>query len=334
MIDHPPAIVQVRQALDLRLHINGEQVENPLPRDFLSMPPVLRATVTVGELRTYLPAEYRPVPDGLLASLLYANLPGFPGALMAGTIKKGWLYTSNGQFTVPGDWNKRDNIIHALAGGGNGGDGWWDALPNGDILSANGGGGGGGGAWAALINAVLQFHALLDLVVAPGGTSSTSTWFSATDVLLAKSGAMGFGSSGGAGGTAASSVGDQANDGGNGDSTGNTAGGRGGGAGGPHGAGTYDGDAGYGGASGSTALGGDRTGGDGVDGPAGGFDPKGKVNAGSGGGGYLGFSDQASGGNGGLYGGAGGGGGATFDVTRPGGLGRQGCLLLINNTRA
>lgn len=339
MLEHPPAIIQVRPALDLRLHINGEQVDNPLPRDFLAMPRVLRATVSLKELRRYLPAEYRLVPDGLLAGLVYANLPGFPGAIMAGNarIKKAWLYVSNGQFQVPGDWNRRDNISHAVGGGANGQTGVVQG--SGNLAVAQGGPGGGGAAWAMVQNRNLPAWDMLDVVIAPGGTSSSPTWFMETNVLLAASGAMGSGGTGGQGGQASSSVGDQANSGRGGDGTSqsvgssaSSSGGRGGGAGGPHGDGTYDGDAGQGGAAGAL---GNIDGGNGVDGPAGGFNPGEDINAGSGGSGFLGFSDPLPGGNGGYYGGGAGGGGATvFGGVRIGGQGRQGCVLLINNTEA
>lgn len=335
-----PAIIRPHETVELRLHVNNADAGHSLPRDFLALPPVLRQAVSAVELRKLLPEPYRLLPDSMLLSML----GGLPGPLMAGGIKVGWLYVTDDTFTVPSDWNKDDNIIHALGAGGNGRPTTQNGIfPN----EYYGGPGGGGSAWAALVNLVA---AIGDQFAADVGTAATQdTSFGSSALLLAQGGANGGNISGGSGtggqgGQASTSVGTLKSNGGDGGSlsgSGTTCAGRaGGGAGGPHGDG---GDGGTTGGGGDAGFGGvpdpqaDGDGGDGIDGPAGGFNPGAPVNAGSGAGGAWGVqgtSDSINGKNGGRYGAGGGGAGADFVpfFTRgAAGSFSQGCVLVVNN---
>lgn len=319
----PPAIVQVRPALDLRLNLNGEDGASGLPRDFLAMPPLLRATVPLAEIRRWLPAEFRRIPGDLLSDLVYAVVAGLPGAHMAGAIKKAWLYTAPGQFLVPGDWNKRDNVIHALGCGGNG-----QGAQRASLGGNYGGGGGGGGAWSVFYNYVLTKHDFLD--VSPGQPTEVimapiesdnpdDTWFINATTLLAPSGKSGdaleSGESKGGNGGSASIYSHASNAGAKGDNTNDELGGEGGGAGGKNGPGI-----------GQSADGG-------VDYDTSWLDPKvsAKVNARPGyGGAGGGFSGRLAGDPGHEYGGGGGGGGVDGGYFL-GGQGSTGIILIINN---
>jgi hypothetical protein len=367
VFDLPPAVIETRPVLDLALYVNGENCGPCLPGDFLSLPAVLRATVAVADLLPWLPEPYRLLPDHMLADVLYAAMPGLPGPLMAGGAKKAWLYTASGQFVFPGSWNKRDNIIHGLGPGGWGRGGFISGL--GERYT---GGGGGGAAWAANVNREYASGFIADLQVGePGATinsAGTATWFEGTGVLLAAAGGntpavSGGVANGGTGGQLSSSVGDFRSSGGNGSngtslgsnefSVGHAA--AAGVAGGPNGNGEAAtvpnggrADAGFGGAAGGVGPndGDNLPGGDGVDGPAGGFNPKKKINAGPGGGGCGGLSltvagfqrptSARNGKTGGQYGGGGGGGCVDLNqvnqtVLGSGAAGRQGCVFLINN---
>ena len=304
----PPAIIQARPVVPYTLHVNGEDAAR-LPDDLMSMPAALRALVRPSEVRPYLPAEYRRLPSGLIVSLL-GNIGGLPGVVMAGGIKAAYLYTADGTFATPGDWNKNDNRIHALGMGGDGA----DAVDYTFIGGTAGGAGGSGGAWAWLVNYVLDFGNSYSVTVA---TTTGDTWFEATDVLLAKSGTSATSESGPAGGSAASCVGDLAYSGGNGEngqsaSSSNRRGGYGGGAAGPDGAGgTPTGNGG----EGETIW--DRK-------------APGVL---SGDGGQYGYSDPLPGEDGHYYGGGGGGGGSRYSplLLQPGGDRAGGCVLILNN---
>lgn len=150
--------------------------------------------------------------------------------------------TSTGSWTVPADFSSLVSI--EAIGAGSGGD-------TGGVF--NGGGGGGGGAYAAITSlAGLSAGATVYVSIGAGGGAGSGggdTWFngstnaapaSTTDGVLAKGGANGASSTGGAGGSGASSIGDttySGGDGGNGASFGSTSGG-GGGTAGPSGAGS------------------------------------------------------------------------------------------------
>jgi hypothetical protein len=235
---------------------------------------------------------------------------------MGGATRKAYLYTADGTFVVPGTWNKRDNIIHAIGRGGNGRAGVAFALI--DQTAYVGGGGGGGGAWAALVNAVLTFGLSLDVSV------TSSVFFGNSGLLLADNGQnapsiSGGSASGGDGGAVLDSVGDLVNAGGNGASRSQalspTAGGGGGGAGGPNGTG----------GNGSAQNQGQADGGSTAP-----LDPRGKVTAAPGDGGQGSFTDESAGHDGLAYGG-GAGGGAGSDAGSDGGTGAPGCVLIINN---
>lgn len=307
----PPklAIIAVRPVLAVNLRINGEDACARLPRDLLAMPRSMRALVRPSEIRPYLPREYRRLPSGLLGALL-GNVGGLPGVVMAGGVKTADIFTETGTFTVPGSWNKNDNAIHALGKGGDGA----DAVDYTFIGGTAGGGGGGGGAWAWLENADLTLNEDYTVTVA---VSSGDTWFSATDELLAKSGATASSEAAAAGGSSASCVGDLAYSGGSGEngqsaSASNRRGGYGGGAAGPDGAGSTPGSNGT---TGQDA-----------------WDTKAPTVL-SGGGGHYGFSDPLPGDPGDDYGGGGGGGGSRYSPLslQPGGDGAQGVVLILNN---
>jgi hypothetical protein len=309
----PPAIVQARPVVPFALHVNGEDAAR-LPDDLMAMPVALRALVKPSEVRPYLPDEYRRLSDAWLVGLL-GNIGGLPGVIMAGGIKTAWLYTADGTFEVPGDWNKNDNRLHSVGRGGNGGQS--EVLDA--IESTAGGAGGGGAGYASKINAVLTPRSLHSLTIA---LTSGDTWFSATDYLLAKSGTNANFESGGAGGNKASCVGDVRSSGGNGISTStgfrrNTSGGSGGGAGGPDGDGTNE----------ASFIGGFPNGGIDAD-----WDEK-VPGVRSGHGGNAGFSDPTLGSPGDQYGGGGGGPGASWSPPQAfsGAPGFQGCILILNN---
>lgn len=342
MIALQPAIVVAHAVATYRFYVNGEDAGVALPRDFLMLPKALRWTVPLHELRGYLPVEFRRLPAGLLASLLLGNLPGLPGAIMSGGIKQAWLFTEDDEFPTPPDWNKRDNIIHALGAGGDGHAGAIGSLDGFTYGCA----GGAGAAWAALVNHVLVQGQSYNVSVALDNSSDTS--FDGIDVLLAASGSDGGGlsggnSSGGNGGQATDCVGDLKSSGGDGQGrSGKThIGGNGGGAGGPHGDGVDGGssigdgygDAGQGGRPGAYQLDPDGKGHPGTEGLSRGFNPGNKVNAGSGGGGAGAENSLISinGGDGGEFGAGAGGGGFGTGV---GGHGASGCLLAINNVSA
>jgi hypothetical protein len=335
VLDHPPAIIHVRPLLDLQLAINGERLTGrALPRDFLELPKALRRAVPPDALRGYLPAEYRRLSDGMLATLLYGNIGGLPGVVMAGGGKLATLFTETGIFRVPGDWNKRDNIVQGVGRGGTGHGPTASALVDDAFY---GGTGGGGSVWAALVNK--DFTIGLDLGVTIATTSGNTSI--STGELVAASGANG-GSisggdgSGGAGGSVANSTGDQKFAGfKGGDIHGaqsfQAAGADGGACAGPHGDGAANG-------VGDAGFGGKANGGDGTAGASGGWNAGGKVNAGSGGGGFGGPStnNPPNGTPGGDYG-AGGGGGGVFlrpvggPLMGSGAAGATGCMLFINN---
>jgi hypothetical protein len=335
-----------------------------LPRDFAELPISERNRISVVEVRRYLPEPFRSyLPDGLLREIVRGNLPGLPGAIMAGGAKTGYLLTeASGQFTFPPDWNPKDNRIHAVGRGGDGANATVQTVLDTRYYA---GGGGGGAAWAMLVNRAFDPGFVADFNVA---ITSGDTWFRDVGFLLARSGqnspspltASG-GVIAGAGGDAGTSIGDEKNAGEagtpvdpNGFINGFTVlGGRGGGAAGPHGTGLNGtGDFGFGGfgppiAAGNNAQASDLHGGDGIDGTGKGWAFPARVNVGSGGGGIAGLAPNdgagqfapLQGGRGGLYGAGAGGGSVGFFILGgsspgPAGAGAPGCILLVNNASA
>lgn len=350
---HPPAIIIPAPITPWRFWINGEDCGPCLPPDFFALPKVLRLTLRLDEIRPWLPVEYRRLSDGMLATIL-GNLPGLPGAVMAGAIKQAYLYTASDAFPTPPGWNKRDNVLQLVSAGGNGQAVTASALVPGTFY---GGTGGSGSAWAALVNRDLVKGASNTVTV--GVSHTDPSWFLDPSILYADPGNDGSGISGGSGhggtgGQASSSVGDLKTNGGDGgDETGPAAtcqGGDGGGAGGPHGdggsgstgglsAGNNYGDAGYGGLGGTQQPGG-LNGQDGTSGPSRGWAPwSRKNNAGSGGGGRGGTSltsgtipeNPNSGGDGGDYGSGSGGASAISGSPGSPGTAAPGVFLAINN---
>ncbi len=340
----PPAIIIPRPVIPFQFFLNGDDCGPCVPRDYAELPKALRWSVPVAEVRPYLPEAYRRLSDGMLGSLL-ANFGGLPGVIMAGGVKTAWLYTTSDTFRVPANWNKNDNIIHAL---GAGGAGQFTTLPPVTIIDNFGGTGGGGSAWAALVDAVLTRADLLTVTVAT--SAQGDSWFIANNQLFAEGGSNGGQISGGSGnggqgGSTANCFGNLSSNGGDGGDissggTGARKGASGGGAGGPNGDGESAvveggaGDAGEGGQGGGYAFGGDiiADGDDGVLGPSGGFNPGHTPNAGSGGGGNAGQTVTAlDGGNGGDYGAGSGGAGYDGGTSGTPGTPGMGCVLIINN---
>lgn len=254
------------------------------------------------------------------------------------------VFTSNGSWTVPADWNSSNNIIACIGAGGNGA----------AVADGAGSGGGGGGAYSATENVSLTPGATVYVTIGGGGGGGTagSTWVNwstnaaptlVTNGVLARGGGNGTGVTGGIGGTTTDSIGNTkfaGGTGGGGNNTGDTGGG-GGGAAGPGGAGkaggtggtgASDGGGGGGGAGGGSSTAGSgtttSTGGAGGDGPAGtgggaggtGTDTGTAGTAGTGAGGGGGGGTAGTGGSGGsgsdlgtisgtAYGAGGGGGG-------------------------
>jgi hypothetical protein len=327
----PPAIIVPRPETAFRLYVNGEDCGPCLPRDFRAMPRETRLLVNPRDLHFWLPEPYRKLSAEMLASVLMGNLPGLPGAIMAGAVRSSYLYTASDTFFVSADWNPVDNIVHGVGRGGKGGASVFDQL----TLTNYAGGGGGGAAYANKLNVPGRYGDQYGVIVA---TTSGDTSFNGTDYLLAKSGSdggtlSGGTASGGSPGAKGSCIGDSRSSGSSGQSVGAQTGGVGGAAGGPHG----DADAalGYGGVADADYGGFTGTNPDwdvnwvaalqsgvypNADGS--GWNPNvtNIPNAGSGGGG----SSQN---DGGLYGG--GGSGANGPGTA--GNGAIGCVLIVNN---
>lgn len=330
-----PAIIRHVASTETRFVVNdGKEWDcgRCLPRDFLAIPRWRRQEVPLEQVAGFLPEPFRRLGDDLLWTLLGANLPGLPGAIMGGLVNTAWLFTATGSFVVPSDWNVFDNAAHVVGHGGNGAAALESLLDPGHWYGGAGGGGAGYSGDANLAWAAGDSKTI---------TIATDVWIGSATTLLAKGGTnggvvTGGSSAGGIGGDAASGYGAVKTSGGTADTlsgnvAGNHAGGPGAGAGGPHGDGTVDaGDAGYGGGPGQ----------DGTDRVNGGWNPNRPVNAGSGGGGDRGFGTPASvrdGQNGGKYGAGGGGsGGGSSGVPQIGtpGSGMQGCGLIVNNASA
>jgi hypothetical protein len=326
----PPAIIVPRAVTPFRFFVDGEDCGPCVPADFAAMPRAARLLVRPDELKFWLPEPYRRLSAGMLASVLMANLPGLPGAIMAGAVRSSYLFTKSANFTVPADWTPVDNIVHGIGRGGNGG-----ASVFGQITQINYGGGGGGGAgYANKQNVPGVYGDQYDVTVA---RTSGDTSFNGTDYLLAKSGSdggtlSGGTAAGGSPGAKGSCVGDFRSSGSSGQSVGAQTGGMGGATGGPHG--DADAPLGYGGIADNDYGGFGGTDWDvdhndpfypNADGS--GWNPNvtGIPNAGSGGGATGGTQND-----GGLYGGgAAGANGGTGPGTP--GNGAFGCVLVVNN---
>lgn len=324
----PPAIVQWLPRVELGLRrVDGELAEDRLlwSRDVRDATPA--------ELRSWLPREFRDVPDWAIEGMI----PG-PIGLFFGRSKTFTLIISGSSTTVQGDWNSADNRIDCIGAGGDGASGFAN------FGDPYGGGGGGGAAWARKANLTLTPSASVSYQVGTTG----DTWYSASGTVLAKAGSNASAQTQGAGGSSGSSVGDSKSAGGNGGNgyspggAGNRGGGGGGGAGGPNGAGAAGSTAtsGTGGAGGTADNGqggagaspSGNNGGVGTSGSSGGFNPSGATNAGPGGGGSGGVgSTPTSGGDGGAYGGGSAGGGGNASSGANGGTQGRGCIFLTNN---
>jgi hypothetical protein len=252
---------------------------------------------------------------------------------MSGTPVKIFL-TSGSSWTVPSNWNSRNNKIEAIGGGGGGGN--------------NSGGGGGGGAYAAKINVTLTPGSTLTYQIGQGGAGQTSfdgNGYDGTPTYISNSGSYiayadyGRAGTGGgrgisyiaAGGQAPNSIGDILYSGGNGGGgSGFGGGGGGGGAAGPIGNGNAGGN-GVGGYLGGSGLGGAGDagfGGSGGSSSVGGAGAEFDASYGSGGGGGGGGAYGGEQGyNAGLYG-AGGGGSAGGSTGSPSGVGAQGLIVI------
>jgi len=247
--------------------------------------------------------------------------------------------TSGTTWTVPGDFNRGNNTVECIGGGGSG-TAYGVTFCGFPCGASYGGGAGGGGAYASSSNLNLGATAAYTVGGAAGDTTFNSS------AIVAKGGGnatTGIGNNwnGGSGGAAGSSTGTtkfSGGAGGNANGPHGQVGGGGGGAAGLHGngnAGTNallvcgvgnvpgpggSGDAGSGGGGGASAT-------------AGGTGNEYGTSHGSGGGGGGGYTTGGcpcpivnhTGGSGGLYGG-GGGGGATLGTN--GGTGAQGLIVI------
>jgi hypothetical protein len=246
---------------------------------------------------------------------------------MSGTPVKIFL-TSGSSWTVPSNWNSRNNKIEAIGGGGSGGN--------------NSGGGGGGGAYAAITNLSLTPGASIPITIGQGGAPQTSydtaghpgTGTSFGSYLYADFGLAGQGGGGAyqaPGGQATNCIGTIVYSGGTaGGGSGFGGGGGGGGAAGPIGNGNAGGN-GVGGYLGGSGLGGAGDagfGGSGGSSSVGGAGAEFDASYGSGGGGAGGSAgSNAPGYDGGFYG-AGGGGTYGYNSGAPSGAGAQGLIVI------
>lgn len=252
---------------------------------------------------------------------------------------------SNQTYTVPTDWNDRNNFVDAIGAGASG------AARSASTGAAYLASGGGGGGWSRITNLSLTKGGSVTYRLGSGGTaigpltgsssngnSGGDTWFNATVFASSSVGAKGgingtqgtTSQTGGAGGASGSGIGGSKNSGGRGGSaTAATVGAGGGGAAGPNGAGNQgvdrgtdggsnggSGDAGSGGSAGSA---GSNNGGDGTE--------YGSTGSGGGGGGNATGTLTITAGNGGNYGGGGGGCAAFASKTVTSGAGINGLVV-------
>lgn len=264
-------------------------------------------------------------------------------------------------FTVPGNWNSRNNKVQTIGGGGSGG----AAFATAGFISSDATGG-GGGAYSAVLNLSLTRGSTITYQIGVGGAAVAQstvnaatnghdggdTWFNGTSATSASVGSerghggigdiSGGAQSGGAGGSSSNGSGSTKNSGGAGGASGATGGGGivstgGGGAAGPNGNGSAGGAA----SNGATSNGGNADNNT-VSGGAGGnpngsgggagteFDPS--HGCGAGGGGAISATANTIAGSGGNYGG--GGGGAASDTgsttVATSGAGAQGIIVVTN----
>jgi uncharacterized membrane protein YgcG len=147
-----------------------------LPFDYLMLSPWERALVPVGQLRPYMPREFKGLPDW--AILRMTQFPGFAAmtdttATGAGArVKAVYFKTSGSTFTVPADWQDSFNTVECIGGGGTGASGGsgGDASSGGGTAGygGRGGGAGGGGAYAILNNLDLTPSASVSISLAAG----------------------------------------------------------------------------------------------------------------------------------------------------------------------